>query len=175
MKSSYNKYVLKIELIEKKVIDLTSACDLFDIKEFNVLRKEAENNLSITYKFVEQPNISEQQKLIAIYSLREVNFENYFRFFEKAIQLYKDSIISEYVLYTILNPGYVWNCCIPKNYKKQKVQDAISENMTSVYDFLKEMFKLTIDGQLWLGLEDERLLDKKHAYENGFYMPKYPD
>lgn len=146
----------KITLIEKEVVDLTAPNALLRINEFNDLVKQVSSNYNVVYSFVSDINKSDQQKIIAIYALRDLDFDRYLNFFEKSLQLYQKEQLSDNVIMTVLSPGSNWNCSIVQNYADKRVKQLLKRNLKSMSGEMKEVFKYTLSGDLWASIEDER-------------------
>ena len=151
-----NAFESKIALIERKIIDLTSPNDLIKITEFNELVKQVSFSNNVVYSFVSDSNKSEQQKRIAIYALRDLDFESYLNFFEKCLLLYQKKQLTDNVIMTVLSPGIRWNCTIIKNYKDKRVTRLLKNNLEGMSEEMKEVFKYTLSGEIWTSIEDER-------------------
>ncbi len=61
-----------IFLIEKKVIDLTAATDLFRINEFIQLYENSDLYIDDAINYLSASNNSVQQKMIAIYTMQKL-------------------------------------------------------------------------------------------------------
>ncbi|MGB4601567.1 MAG: hypothetical protein WBH80_04130 [Bacteroidales bacterium] len=151
-----NVFAKKIAQIELKVVDLTNPNDLLNINEFNELVKQVSTNYNIVYSFISDNNKPEQQKYIAIYALRGLDFEGYLNFFEKCLLLYQKKQLSDNVIMTVLSPGSNWNCTIVQNYKNKKVIRLLESNLKYMSEGMKEVFKSILSGEMWASIEDER-------------------
>ena len=151
-----NVFAKKIAQIELKVVDLTNPNDLLNINEFNELVKQVSTNYNIDYSFISDNNKPEQQKYIAIYALRGLDFEGYLNFFEKCLLLYQKKQLSDNVIMTVLSPGSNWNCTIVQNYKNKKVIRLLESNLKYMSEGMKEVFKSILSGEMWASIEDER-------------------
>jgi len=146
----------RVILIEEKVIDLTNPNELLRVNEFNELVKNVSTSYDIVYLFICDTNNSEVQKFIAIYALRELDFEQYSDFFEKCLKLYENNQLSEEIIFTILSPGLNWNCTIVKNYEDKKVKRLLNRNYKGMSEDMKEIFRNVLLGYIWADIEDNR-------------------
>ena len=151
-----NAFESKIALVENKIIDLTNPNDLIKITEFNELVKQVSFSNNVVYSFVSDSNKSEQQKRIAIYALRDLDFESYLNFFEKCLLLYQKKRLTDNIIMTVLSPGVNWNCSIIQNYKDKRVTRLLENNIEGMSEELKEVFKYTLSGEIWTSIEDEK-------------------
>lgn len=151
-----NAFESKIALVENKIIDLTNPNDLIKITEFNELVKQVSFSNNVVYSFVSDSNKSEQQKRIAIYALRDLDFESYLNFFEKCLLLYQKKQLTDNIIMTVLSPGINWNCSIIQNYKDKRVTRLLENNLEGMSEELKEVFKYTLSGEIWASIEDEK-------------------
>lgn len=151
-----NAFESKIALVENKIIDLTNPNDLIEITEFNELVKQVSFSNNVVYSFVSDSNKSEQQKRIAIYALRDLDFESYLNFFEKCLLLYQKKQLTDTIIMTVLSPGINWNCSIIQNYKDKRVTRLLENNLEGMSEELKEVFKYTLSGEIWASIEDEK-------------------
>lgn len=151
-----NAFESKIALVENKIIDLTNPNDLIKTTEFNELVKQVSFSNNVVYSFVSDSNKSEQQKRIAIYALRDLDFESYLNFFEKCLLLYQKKQLTDNIIMTVLSPGINWNCSIIQNYKDKRVSRLLENNLESMSEELKEVFKYTLSGEIWASVEDEK-------------------
>ncbi len=151
-----NAFESKIALVENKIIDLTNPNDLIKITEFNELVKQVSLSNNVVYSFVSDSNKSEQQKRIAIYALRDLDFESYLNFFEKCLLLYQKKQLTDNIIMTVLSPGINWNCSIIQNYKDKRVTRLLENNLEGMSEELKEVFKYTLSGEIWASIEDEK-------------------
>lgn len=151
-----NAFESKIALVENKIIDLTNPNDLIKITEFNELVKQVSFSNNVVYSFVSDSNKSEQQKRIAIYALRDLDFESYLNFFEKCLLLYQKKRLTDNIIMTVLSPGINWNCSIIQNYKDKRVTRLLENNIEGMSEELKEVFKYTLSGEIWTSIEDEK-------------------
>jgi hypothetical protein len=146
----------KIATIEEKVVDLTAPNDLLNINEFNDLIKQVDSNHNAIYLFVCDQRKTDQQKEIAIYALRDLDFVKYLDFFEKCLLLYQKKQLPDIVIMTILCPGSNWNCTIVENYKDKNVKRLLKDNFNGMSVEMKEVFNNTLSGELWASIENER-------------------
>ena len=151
-----NAFESKIALVENKIIDLTNPNDLIKITEFNELVKQVSFSNNVVYSFVSDSNKSEQQKRIAIYALRDLDFESYLNFFEKCLLLYQKKRLTDNIIMTVLSPGVNWNCSIIQNYKDKRVTRLLENYIEGMSEELKEVFKYTLSGEIWTSIEDEK-------------------
>lgn len=151
-----NLFAKKIAQIEIKVVDLTNPNDLLNINEFNELVKQVSTNHNIVFSFISDKNNPDQQKYIAIYALRNLDFEDYINFFEKCLLLYQMKQLSDNVIMTVLSPGSNWNCTIAQNYKNKKVIRLLNSNLKYMSEGMKEVFNSTLSGEMWASIEDEK-------------------
>lgn len=151
-----NVFEKKIAIIELKVIDLTNPNDLLSINEFNELVKQISTSYNVVYSFISDSNKPELQKHIAVYALRDLDFENYLNFFEKCLLLYQKKQISDNVIMTVLSPGSNWNCTIVQNYKDKRVVRLLKRNLNGMSEEMKEVFRYVLSGELSVSIEDER-------------------
>ena len=151
-----NAFESKIALVENKIIDLTNPNDLIKITEFNELVKQVSLSNNVVYSFVSDSNKSEQQKRIAIYALRDLDFESYLNFFEKCLLLYQKKQLTDNIIMTVLSPGINWNCSIIQNYKDKRVTRLLENKREGMAEELKEVFKYTLSGEIWASIEDEK-------------------
>jgi hypothetical protein len=157
-----SSYKTKIELIERKVIDLTSPNDLLLVKEFNELSNVAEQYLDSALFFIKDTDQSVQKKMIVIFSLKKVSFENYLIFFKNCVDIFKKGDIEEFLLALVLNPGYNWNYKIIKNYNNKYVVKILNElkSEKSLSKEMKYIIDFTLKGYLWMEVEERIEMNK---------------
>lgn len=114
-------------LIEKKVIDLTSAEDLFAVQEFVSIYEAPQLFGKDVIAFISRSDRTDQQKLIAVYSMQRSSLDEYLKILKKAIVEYKKDRLSEVVLENIISAPIGKQKIILNNVSNQKVLELLNE------------------------------------------------
>ncbi|KYP13484.1 MAG: hypothetical protein A1D16_12365 [Flavihumibacter sp. CACIAM 22H1] len=116
-----------ILLIEKKVVDLTSAEDLFAVQEFVGIYENPHLFSGDAISFIYRADRTDQQKLIAVYSMQKLSLNEYLKIFEKAIAQFNNSKLSEVVLENIISAPIGKEKIILNNSRNQSVLKLLNE------------------------------------------------
>ena len=147
LKISYEK---AINVISEKVVDLTSLNDLLLIDEFKSILANSDVYYNNAVILLAQPNIEEQEKLIIIYSMQNLSYNNYINFFIKSSDLYKRHLISENLITHIIVPGSDWNNLIINGFYKYKIRTELKSlrKVGGSQDFIYGIDEI-ISGKIW--------------------------
>ncbi|MFZ4455002.1 MAG: hypothetical protein ACOYOT_02150 [Bacteroidales bacterium] len=146
----------KVDSVYNRDTTLTNPNELSDNKDFISLSEKP--NTAYVLKYISNSAKKENQKIIAILSLRNLDFKDYKAFVFSCLYLYEKDVISEYLFYLVLYPtsiGCYWNCELIKNFKDKEFREIIAKNQDHASPLIKETYKLLLSGNLWLIYEDE--------------------
>jgi hypothetical protein len=155
-----NKYVQMIyketiDTIDKKVVDLTAASDLFGIDEFISIYEASMKYKDEALLFISDSINSAQKKQITVYSMQSLPDSLYIDFCSSVVSLYEkgnvaDELAETAVFYSI-NKKYQ----IIRNYKNPKVISLL-ENLKafSKRNEIKERIDNILSGKAWDKLAD---------------------
>jgi hypothetical protein len=115
-----------ISIIYYKVGDYTPS-DLLNIDEFLCIYANSDYYFSNAELFLEDTNVNEKLKIIVVYSMQNLSYNNYINFFIKCSNLFKRKIINENVIIRVINPGMEWNKIIINNFYKQKIRKELND------------------------------------------------
>lgn len=141
----------RIDSIEKKIIDLTTAQDLYTVGEFIEVYEYPEYYIDSVLKFLEISNKTIQQKMIAIYSIQKLSENMYISFAQKATKLYQMKIINEDLIALIISSDLPPNYTIIKNYNNYDVIELLNtikdDGTTSLN--MKNRIEKILSGVAW--------------------------
>jgi len=148
-----------IDTIEKRVVDLTAAVDLFNVKEFINLFESPELYKSDALNFLSTDSNSTQQKMIAIYAMQKLPANEYINFFIRMTSMYlNDSLADDYLLLLVIAADFSSGSPIIRNYDNNEVVIALnkikSDRKTS--DNLKKWIDKILSGKSWKKMEERR-------------------
>jgi len=106
--------------------------------------------------FVKKGGHSNQQLVICILTMQNLTINDYVSFAEAFITLYEKGNISEWLLFNLLNPNFLKNDVIVRNYSNQRViklLEKIKSSNTASKE-LKQNVTEILSGQAWNELKN---------------------
>ncbi len=120
-------YENAIDTINKKVIELTAVSDLLGNDNFLSVITYSDEYLAEALRYLANPSKGEQSKIIAIYSMQNLNYKNYLSFFDSCTKMYKEGKITENAILHVIIPGTDWNNKIINSFYKPRVRKTLKE------------------------------------------------
>ena len=148
-------YKETIDTIDKKVIDLTSASDLFGVDEFISIYESSMNYKDETLLFISDSTNSIQKKQIAVYSMQGLPDSLYIDFCSSAVGLHGKGIVTdellEIIIFYSLNKKYQ----VVRNYQNPKVIALLQTfKVNCKRNETKERIDNVLSGKAWNKLEE---------------------
>lgn len=141
-----------IDMIEKKVVDLTAATDLLQVKEFIDLLESPNKYIKDAVKLLSDDSSSIQQKMIAAYSMQKLPLTEYIAFLKDVTELYLNEIFEDdYLLIIIIAADFSSDCPVIKNYTNEDVVLTLGKikNNKRTTDNLKIWIDRILSGKAW--------------------------
>jgi hypothetical protein len=137
-------------LADNAVGDLTTLTDLESVPDFMSLWYHSSFYMEEFLNFLSNPKYNWQQKLISIYSIQKLPFNNYIYVFNRCIELYKNNIITEEVLKRLIFTEMATKNHIIREYKNKDVINALEAIRTDkrISNELKNSIKEILDGTI---------------------------
>lgn len=144
-------YENAIDTINKNVIELTAVSDLLGNDNFLSVITYSDEYLAEALKYLANPSKGEQSKIIAIYSMQNLNYTNYLSFFDSCTKMYKEGKITENAILHVIIPGTDWNNKIINSFYKSRVRKTLKElkSINSNSEDLIGVINQALAGKLW--------------------------
>jgi hypothetical protein len=149
------KYNEAIDTINRKVVDLTTASDLFNIDEFIGIYENPSLYSEDALRFISDSTIDTQKKQIAVYSMQNLPDSLYINFCSSVADFFIKGIVSKEVLQTAVFNSINERYKVIKNYKDKTVivfLNAVKSFSNS--QELKSRIDSLLSGKTWKNLSD---------------------
>lgn len=145
-----------ILIIDRTVVDLTVPDDLFTIDRFISLYKHPAFYLDSVVNFLNNPNNSQQQKLICIFAMQRLELSEYLLLSDKAIDLFNNGKIDESVFKKVFDPRFSNKPpVLIKNYDDPKVAQILIKAMnTNCSPEVKKRINSIATGEYWRSIRN---------------------
>ena len=131
----------KITEIEHEIVDLTVPLTLKSIDAFKLIQFEAKEFNIQYFEYLKDPKISLQRKMILVYALQSMPFDEYKKLLKVISDGYCDNKIEEHIAKLIIFPGFDWNTSVLENYKDKEIIRLL-QNMTKKESASKPFLKV---------------------------------
>lgn len=144
-------YTNAIDSINIKVVDLTYLQDLLRIDDFVSIYSCSEKYLHDAENYLQDSSFDEQRKTIVVYSMQNLNYDDYVEFFNFCTKLYLEKKISHKVIKCVISPGPEWNNYLSSSFLKFSIR----KRLIKIQEFnkkdkqLDKIVKMTLSGKLW--------------------------
>ncbi len=125
---------VKIERIEKQVVDLTWLGALLETNDFREIYKHPETYYTAICKFLADQDRTEQQKIIAALSMQKLELGKYLDLADYALRLIEANRISQRVFDAAVFPTYDWDTKIVENYKHPRVRRFLNREQSLLFE-----------------------------------------
>lgn len=143
---SNNLYDL-VKIADKKIVDLTAPSDLFGIKEFLIISKSPKEYLPIAKKLISDETLTEQQKLIIVYGMQELLWQDYLEFLSSATVDFNNKEVEESVIELIISPTHDWSTRIAAKYNDPTLKSLLESIKTLKDSKLNNEINRILSGQ----------------------------
>lgn len=141
----------KILAIEKKVVDLTSPSDLFMFQDFIKIYEKPNLYKESALDFISQRETTEQQKTITLYSMHNLDIQNYLDIIRTLYNLFLKDEIKVNLLEMAITYPFSQNHLIISNFDNSDVRQLLNQIRNT--EEVSNKFKLSIDnilsGKTW--------------------------
>lgn len=153
---SYAEYKTIIEGVHQKIIDLTSAEDLFGVTNFKALYQNPTRYVSYAKAFLKDKGNTEENKMIVVYSMQRLPVPEYVGLEGELLSWAEQSILSERLANRALFPGSDWSTTLEFAYKEPDVNRLLERLSVShvVSRSNKEYIKDIISGKAKSDIEE---------------------
>jgi len=140
-----------IDTIEMKVVDLTSVSDLLVIDQFKSIYSHSNEYLEDAKIYLNNSSKSEQKKEIVVYSMQNLEYNNYIIFFKECALLYERKRISEDIMLSVISPGFEWNNKIVNNFYKTNIRKTLNDikKVGSCSERFRNIIDQILYGKIW--------------------------
>jgi len=152
-----------IDIINNKVIDLTSRVDLFRIEEFITIYETPLSYKDSALLYLTNPEFSKQKKEIALLAMQRMDDSDYIQFSKTVFELYENLVIDEEIIHDLLFYSINNKFQIIRNYDNPDVVEILTKynKVTNKPEF-KQSIDEALSGFMWKQLK--RLLKDNKLY-----------